>query len=254
MAKKSFVEKIQGEFTRTEINGRHPKGVKQRTKPVPGARLIPIEQVFPDEDQPRKYFDKEKLEELAASIESQGVIEPITVSDSDNGQYKIITGERRYKASKMAGLQEIPCIVKHVSEHDIISLQLIENLQRENLNPVEEAFALKKLIGNGNKQKDVAKLIGKSQPYISQSLKILELPEDVLKKALKDGTPKEQLLQNVKDQKPKQKKPGRPKIKPWTWKPEDKSFSVSIKFSKKDYDKNKVIEALEQLIGQLRAS
>lgn len=251
---KSFKEKIGDDFKAVDIFSDEQPSKIHRTKPVPGARLIPIGQVSPDDDQPRKSFDKEKLDELAASIKSKGVIEPITVMNSDNGQYKIITGERRYKASKIAGLKEIPCIVRQVSGQDILSIQLIENLQRENLNPVEEALALKKLIGNGTKQKDVAKLIGKSQPYISQSLKILGLPEKVLQKALKDGTPKEQLLQDIKDQKPKQKKPGRSKVKPWIWKPQDKSFTVSIKFRKKDYDKRKLIEALEQTIEQLRVS
>jgi ParB/RepB/Spo0J family partition protein len=254
VAKKTFKDKIQGEFTEVGVLAEQSPGAKQKTKPVPGARLIPIGQVSPDDGQPRKRFDKEKLEELAASIKSKGVIEPITVLYSDNGQYRIITGERRYKASKMAGLKEIPCIIRQVSEQDILTIQLIENLQRENLNPVEEALALKKLMDNGTKQKDAAKLIGKSQPYISQSLKILELPDKVLQEALKNGTPKEQLLQDVKDQKPKGTKKGRPKIKPWTWKPDDKSFAVSIKFSKKDYDKGKVIEALEQIIEQLKAS
>jgi ParB/RepB/Spo0J family partition protein len=249
---KSFRENISDDFKAVDVFSDEQPAKKSRTKPVPGARLIPIRQVSPDDNQPRKNFDKDKLKELAASIKSQGIIEPITVANSNNGQYKIITGERRFKASKIAGLSEIPCIIKTVSEQDILSIQLIENLQRENLNPVEESYAIKKLIGNGTKQKDVAKLIGKSQPYISQLLKILELPENVLQKAAKNGTSKEQLLQDVKDQKPKQKKPGRPKVKPWMWKPESKEFTIQIKFRKQNPDNTEIIEALEQLLEELR--
>lgn len=248
MTKKDFKEKIGDDFKAAVIEEK-PSAGRKRTKAFPGARLIPLSDIRPDTGQPRKNFSKAKLEELAESIRSKGIIEPITVRQSEDG-YTIITGERRYKAAKKAGLNEIPCIIKEADDEDVLTYQLIENLQREDLNPVEESYALKKLSDRKIKQADIAKLIGKSQPYISQSLKILELPEDVLEKALKEGTPKEQLLQQLRKPKPK----GKPKAKPWTWKPEDKSFSVSIRFKKKEYNKEKVIEALEQILEELRAS
>lgn len=246
VTKKDFKGKIGDDFKAAVIEEKPSVG-RKRTKAVPGARLILLSDIQPDKNQPRKNFNKAKLEELADSIKSRGIIEPITVRQDDEG-FSIITGERRYKAAKKAGLNEIPCIIKEADDEDVLTYQLIENLQREDLNPVEEAYALKKLSDGKIKQADIAKLIGKSQPYISQSLKILGLPEEILKEALKKGTPKDQLLQRLRKPKPK----GKPKTKPWMWKPEDKSFSVSIRFKKKDYDKEKVIKALEQLLEELK--
>lgn len=278
MGKKSFAEKIKDDFKAPVIEEKEAPD-RKRTKAFPGARLIPLLDISPDPEQPRKKFDQKKLEELVDSIKSKGVIEPITVRPvEDEGGYKIVIGERRYKAALQAGLQEIPCIVKEVSDEEALTLQLIENLQREELAPIDEAAALKRLLHKGYSQAKVAGMIGKSQPYISQALKILELPKAILEEAKKTDVSKEHMLQLSKAEEPEQlelwegiktgstaeqvkaavtkEKPskGRPKIKPWTWKPEDKSFTVSIKFKKQDYNKGEVILALEQALKKLKGS
>jgi ParB family chromosome partitioning protein len=191
-----------------------------------------------------------------ASVKSKGVIEPITVRFiEEDGNYRIVTGERRFKAAKMAGLKEIPCIVKGLNGQEALTYQSIENLQREDLSPIDEAAATKKLLDADLTQVRISKLIAKSQPYVSQILKILELPQTILKQAQSSGFPKEHLLQLVKAQNPealwqeikeagatakeiKQKidrrKPttGRPKAKLCTWRPENKSFTILINFRK----------------------
>jgi ParB family chromosome partitioning protein len=274
VAKKSFTEKIKDDFKVPVIEEKEAAD-RKRAKPVPGARLIPLSDISLDSGQPRKKLDEEKLSDLAASIKSKGVIEPITVRQADEG-YMIITGERRYKAAQLAGLEEIPCIVKQVTDEETLTYQLIENLQREDLSPIDEAAALKKLLGTGLTQAQTAKMIGKSQPYISQALKILDLPQNILEEAERTEVAKESLLQLTKAKEPEQlqiwedlkagstaedvkvavkkEKPskGRPRIKPWTWKPEDKSFTVSIKFKNKDYDEEEIIKALVQLVDALR--
>lgn len=271
MGRKSFADKIE-DFEPVAIPESKEVPSKARTKAVPGARLIPLSDISLDPNQPRKKADKEKLDELAASIKSKGVIEPITVRFIDGG-YKIVTGERRFRAAKIAGLTEIPCIIKEVSDEDILIYQLIENLQREDLSPIDEATALKKLLDSDVTQEKVAKLIGKSQPYVSQALKILKLPQTILNQAQKTNVSKEHLLQLLKSENPEQlweqiksgstaaelkevvkkEKPAkeRPKTKPWTWKPEDKSFTLQIKFRKKDYNKAQIIKALEEALQQL---
>ncbi len=275
MAKKDFKEKIKGDLKPVAIPDEKEVPSKTRTKAVPGARLIPLSDISLDPNQPRKKADKEKLDELAASVKSKGIIEPITVRFVE-GNYMIITGERRYKAAQLAGLSEIPCVIKEVSDEEVLTLQLIENLQREDLSPIDEAAALKKLTGAGLNQTDIAKLIGKSQPYISQALKILELPQAILEEAKEIEVSKEHMLQLSKAKEPEQlqlwegiktgttaeeikaavkkEKPsrGRPKIKPWTWKPEDKSFTIQIKFKKNDYGKEELIRALVKLVDDLK--
>ena len=273
MSKKSFTEKIKQDFRPVTLEEEAQS--KARTKAVPGARLIPLSDIISDPDQPRKKFDKEKLEELAESIKSKGVIEPLTVRFmEDDGRYQIVTGERRLKAAQLAGLQEIPCIIKQVSDEETLTYQLVENLQREDLSPVEEAAALKKLLGNGLTQVKISKLIGKSQPYVSQALKILDLPQTILKEAQTSSVSKEHLLQLTKSKRPealwqeikqgktakeikeetlKEKQPkDRPKKKLWTWKPEDKAFTIQIKFKNQNYKKEELIQALKVLLDKLR--
>lgn len=275
MAKKSFTEKIKGDLKPVAIPDEKEVPSKARTKAVPGARLIPLSDISLDPNQPRKKTDKEKLDELAASVKGKGIIEPITVRFVE-GNYMIITGERRYKAAQLAGLSEIPCVIKEVSDEEVLTLQLIENLQREDLSPIDEAAALKRLLDSGFTQVQVAKQIGKSQPYISKSLRILELPKAIIEEAQKIEVSKEQMLQLSKAKEPEQlqlwenikagttaeeiktavkkEKPsrGRPKIKPWTWKPEDKSFTIQIKFNKNDYGKEELIRALVKLVDELK--
>jgi ParB family transcriptional regulator, chromosome partitioning protein len=140
---------------------------------------LAIEKVVPNKKQPRKDFDKEALEELAQSIRSQGIIQPITVRKIDSG-YEIIAGERRWRASQLAGLKEIPAIIKNVDDQKVMELALIENLQREDLNPLEEAFGYNLLIEQYElTQAELAEKVGKSRSSVTNSLRILTLPTEV---------------------------------------------------------------------------
>lgn len=148
---------------------------------------IKIIDIEPNKEQPRKAFDEEKLEELADSIRQNGVITPILVCEAANGYYSIIAGERRWRAAKKAGLKEIPAIIKKLDDIKLYELSLIENLQREDLNPVEEAFGYKKLMDDYKlTQEEVSAKVSKSRSYVANAMRLLNLPEDVLK-SLKDG-------------------------------------------------------------------
>ena len=137
-------------------------------------------------DQPRKAFDDEKLKELADSIEQHGVIQPIIVQKTGE-RYRIIAGERRFRAARLAGLNEVPVIVRELNEQEVLEVSLIENLQRENLNAIEEARAIKALMDEHDlTQDDVAKRLGKSRPAIANSTRLLALPEEV-QKLVTDG-------------------------------------------------------------------
>lgn len=147
---------------------------------------VDIDLIKPNEDQARKEFDETSLNELGESIKNYGVIQPIIVRKVENG-YEIIAGERRWRASKGAGLKEIPCIVKDVEELEATKLSLIENLQREDLNPIEEAIAYKSLMEKYNfTQEDVSKVVGKSRSYIANSIRLLNLDETI-KKQIAEG-------------------------------------------------------------------
>ncbi len=140
---------------------------------------LAVEKVVPNSTQPRKDFLKEPLEELAKSIKEQGVIQPITVRKKGDN-YEIIAGERRWRASQLAGLQEVPAIIKEVDDQKSMELALIENLQREDLNPVEEAMGYQLLIDDYDlSQQDLATKVGKSRSTITNSLRVLTLPRDV---------------------------------------------------------------------------
>lgn len=141
-------------------------------------KLLDIE---PNKEQPRKAFNKESLEELAASIKEHGLLQPILVTEIKGGKYRIISGERRWRASRIAGLTEVPVIVKDLSKQEIMEIALIENLQREDLNTVEEAKGYETLMKEfGLTQEAVAKRVGKSRPVVANALRILSLPEYVL--------------------------------------------------------------------------
>lgn len=147
---------------------------------------LKITEVEPNRDQPRKRFDQEALEELAASIQEYGLIQPIVVTKKD-GYYSIIAGERRWRASKLAGLTEIPAIIREDNEKVNSEISLIENMQREDLNPVEKAMGIKTLIDNyGMRQEDIAKKLGKSRSTIANWIRVLNLEPRVLEMA-KEG-------------------------------------------------------------------
>ena len=154
-----------------------------------GERVVylPISSITANPNQPRKSFDEDSLNELAESIKSQGVIQPIIVEEYAPGKYSIIAGERRFRAAQIAGLNTIPGIVKNLGEIQRMEVSLIENVQRENLNPVEEAFAYQYLIQkSGYTQEEVAKKVGKSRSAITNSIRLLNLP-DIIKDDLISG-------------------------------------------------------------------
>lgn len=143
---------------------------------------IRITQVEPNKNQPRKKFDEDKLNSLAQSIKEHGVIQPIIVV-KNNDRYKIVAGERRWRAAKLAGLKEIPIVIRDYSDKDIAQIALIENLQRENLNPIEEAIGYQTLMSKFDMtQEDVSSKIGKSRSAIANSIRLLALDEPIQSK------------------------------------------------------------------------
>lgn len=142
---------------------------------------LKINDISPNADQPRKAFDQEKLEDLAASIRENGIIQPIIVCKAQQG-YKIVAGERRWRASRMAGLTVVPAIIRELTELQVLEHALIENIQRQDLNPLEEAYALDKLIKeHAMTQEKLATVVGRSRPAIANTLRLLNLPDEVKK-------------------------------------------------------------------------
>ena len=146
-----------------------------------GEKLVNITKVEPNREQPRKNFDEDALDELAESIKQFGLLQPILVQDKST-YYEIIAGERRWRAAKKAGLKEIPVIIKNLTEQEIVEISLIENIQREDLNPIEEAQAYKRLLTEFNlKQDEVAERVSKSSTAVTNSMRLLKLCDDVQK-------------------------------------------------------------------------
>ena len=148
---------------------------------------LPLREIEPDKDQPRKDFDEQALSELADSIARHGLLQPIAVRAAAGGAYKIIAGERRWRAARLAGLSEVPVVIKDVTDAEAMELALIENLQREDLDPVEEAMGYRQLMDRCDlTQEQAAQKLGKSRSAVANSLRLLNLPEDVLA-FLKEG-------------------------------------------------------------------
>ena len=146
-------------------------------------QLLPIHKVEPNRSQPRQDFDEVELEELSESIRTHGVIQPLTVRELPSGYYQIIAGERRWRASRMAGLSEIPAVIIEADDKKAMELALIENLQRQDLNPVEEALGYQSLINEyGLTQEEAANRVGKSRPAVANALRLLSLSGEVLEK------------------------------------------------------------------------
>jgi len=142
--------------------------------------FVDIDEIKPNSAQPRQFFDPEKIEELAASIESHGVIEPVVLRKANIG-YELVTGERRWRAARKAGLREIPAIVRDISDEESAMIAIIENMQREDLNTVEEARAYQLIIQKyGITQEELAKAVGKSRPYIANTLRVLAMQEEIV--------------------------------------------------------------------------
>ena len=149
-------------------------------------QLLPLYKVEPNPDQPRRDFDEEELQALSESIQTHGVIQPLTVRELDNGYYQIIAGERRWRAARMADISEIPAVIIEADDKKAMELALIENLQRQDLNPVEEAMGYQSLIEEyGLTQEEAAVQVGKSRPAVANSLRLLGLCPEVLEQLRK---------------------------------------------------------------------
>ena len=141
---------------------------------------VDINDIKPNENQPRKVFDEAKIEELANSISSYGLIQPIILRKAEKG-FEIVAGERRWRAARKANLSKVPCIMKELSDEENMVISIIENMQREDLNPIEEAEALSQMIQRfGFSQEEVAKSVGKSRSYVTNSLRLLKLPKKIM--------------------------------------------------------------------------
>ena len=146
-----------------------------------GSTVLPISEIEPNRSQPRHDFNEESLRELADSIAAHGVLQPLLVRPMPEGGYQLVAGERRWRASRMAGLFEVPVVIREMTDSDMMQISMIENLQRENLNPVEEAMGYRILINEyGLTQEEISRSVGKSRPVIANALRILSLPSEII--------------------------------------------------------------------------
>lgn len=164
---------------KTEVKEKIIEKVVEKVVEKPVEQKIKLSLIEPNREQPRKKFDEEALQELSDSIKQYGIIQPLVVKKNAD-YYEIIAGERRWRAAKMAGLKEVPVIIKEYTEQEIVEISLIENIQRENLNPIEEAIAYKRLLDEFHlKQEEVAKRVAKSRTTVTNFLRLLKLDEKV---------------------------------------------------------------------------
>jgi ParB family chromosome partitioning protein len=245
----------------------------------PIGRLVAIDRVDPNPDPPRQVMGD--LSELMASIAEKGVIEPLVVRQRGN-RYQIIAGERRYQAAVQLGLRELPVVIREVDDTEIIEIALVENIQRKDLGPFEEAEAMASLAERcGYTHEDLAKRLGKSRTSITESLSLADMPTDVRNLCrLADISSKSLLLQVVRQQTPQKMvalveqltrtqegapitreqvrkvvaKPkfGRPKHYVFAYRAPSKTFKLRLQFKKSDVDRHEVIAALEGIIAELR--
>jgi ParB family chromosome partitioning protein len=269
-----------------EVIEKERKGIREGTKGLSGARIIDISRIKPNPDQPRKSRDEKTLKELANSIKEHGLLQPITVEYIEHQDYfKIINGERRYKAVKLAGFSEIPCIIKDINERLRLIHQLIENIQRQDLPALEEAEAIQTLIDNQRvenpnySQREAARELGLPKTYVNEILTLLKLPEDIKESVrISDIIPKSLLLLlirqgneknirefykqikegklTVREVKTKLKKMktirGRPKYYEYKFEAPGKDFILKIKFKKTKVGQSEIINALAQVLSSLK--
>lgn len=179
-----------------------PVEVAKKDEKVIEGILMDIKKVEPNREQPRKNFDEDALLELSESIKQFGVLQPLIVQDR-KGYYEIIAGERRWRAAKIAGLKEVPVIIKDLTDQEVVEIALIENIQRENLNPIEEAIAYKRLLTEFNlKQDEVAERVSKSRTAVTNSMRLLKLNEKVQQMVIDDmlSTGHARALLGIEDQ------------------------------------------------------
>jgi ParB family transcriptional regulator, chromosome partitioning protein len=245
---------------------------------APVGRIVPIDAIDPNPDQPRQVMGD--LSELIASIAEKGVIEPLIVRQR-GARYQIVAGERRYQAAVQAGLRELPVVIREVDDTEIIEVALVENLQRKDLSPFEEAEALSGLSQRcGYTHEDLAKRLGKSRSAITESLALANMPDEVRNLCrLADISSKSLLLQVVRQQTLEKMiafverltreaksgvtreqarrvsargKPGRPKSYVFQYRPATKAFKLRLQFRQSDVDRTEIIAALEAIIADLR--
>jgi ParB family chromosome partitioning protein len=179
-AKKGGLGKGLDSLITTKVNTQQlNSGIKEKPSEKESNFMVKISKVEPNREQPRKKFDEDALLELAESIKQYGVLQPLLVQDKKD-YYEIIAGERRWRAAKLAGLKEVPVIIRNMTEQQIVEISLIENIQRENLNPIEEALAYKKLMEEFHlKQDEIAERVSKSRTAVTNSMRLLKLSDDV---------------------------------------------------------------------------
>jgi ParB family chromosome partitioning protein len=243
----------------------------------PVGRLVPIDEIDPNPNQPRQVMGD--LSELMASIAEKGIIEPI-ITRQRGRRFQIVAGERRYQAAVQVGLREIPIVIREVDDNEIIEIALIENIQRKDLTPFEEAEALMSLGQRcGYTHEDMARRLGKSRSSITESLSLNNIPEDVKNLCrLADISSKSLLLEVVRQGDPQKMvalvekiardggatreavrketakpKPGRPKAYIFSYKAPTKAFKLQLRFSKSRVERDEVIAALQDIIDELRA-
>lgn len=248
---------------------------------VPLGRMVPIDQVDPNPDQPRQVMGD--LSELMASISEKGILEPLIVRQR-RGRFQIVAGERRYQAAVRLQLAEVPVVIRDVADDEMIEIALIENLQRKDISPFEEAEALQSLVlGHGFKHEEIARKIGKSRTSVTESLALQAMPEEVRELCrLADITSKSLLLQVVRQgdarkmvafveqltrgggtatreraravaaRQSDRQKPARPKAFVFRYVPPAKSFNLNIRFRKSEVERDEIISALTEIIEELR--
>lgn len=170
----------------SEESGLQPEVQGTRLPAAPSA-FVPLDAIDPNPGQPRTQFDDEALEELAASIRELGIIQPVTLRQKPDGRYEIISGERRYRAARMAGLSEIPAFIRSAGDSEMLEMALVENIQREDLNPLDVALSLKRLLDEFSlTQEQLARRIGKQRSTLANFVRLLKLPPEI-QKGLREG-------------------------------------------------------------------
>jgi len=262
------------------------KGIREGTKGLYGARVIDISRIKPDFAQPRKSFDKKGLKQLAASIKEYGLIQPINVEYIASQDYfRVINGQRRYEAAKLAGILEIPCIIKNINKHLRLIHQLVENIQRDDLPALEEAEAIQTLVHNRRienphySQREASRELGLPKTYVNEMLTLLKLPEDIKRDVrTSDAFPKSLLLllirqgneknirefyKQIKERKltvrelkttlkKSKNRRGRPGYYQYIFQAPEKQFILTIKFKKARVDQSEVFNALSQALHSLK--
>ena len=268
-----------------EIIKKERKGIREGTKGLSGARIIEISRIKLDPEQPRKSLNQKRLNELAESIKKHGLLQPISVEYIEQEDcFKIINGERRYKAAKLSGLQELPCIIKNIDKHTRLIHQLIENIQRQDLPPLEEAESIQALINkkrmdNPNySQREASRELGLPKSYVNEMLSLLKLPQDIKESVRTSDTGQKSLLllllrqsnkinirefyRQIKDRtltvreaksklKKSKSKKGRPKYYEYKFESPGREFILKIKFRKPEVEQSEITNAIHQVLNSL---